>query len=63
MQFLKILLAASLIGIFPISGLIAQNVHVGEIAPSFQLERFDGGTLSLSEYAGTIVFINFLGSY
>ena len=33
----------------------------GEIAPDFTLEEVDGGQVSLSDFEGKVVFINFFG--
>jgi len=40
-----------------------QNVSVGDPAPAFMLDRFNGGTLSLGDYEGKVRFLNFFGSY
>jgi hypothetical protein len=45
------------------SSIFAQNVNVGSVAPSFQLSKFGGGTVSMGDYPGQIILLNFLGSY
>ena len=39
----------------------AQVPEVGELAPDFTLETIDGEELSLSDFQGKVVFINFFG--
>ncbi|MBD3289235.1 redoxin domain-containing protein [candidate division KSB1 bacterium] len=51
------LLCAAALSVF------AQNVSVGENAPAFELTKFGGGTVSMSDYPGKIILLNFLGSY
>lgn len=54
----KQLAAALLLMVAPLFG----QVGVGSPAPSFSLAAFGGGTISLEDYRGKIVFINFFGS-
>lgn len=35
--------------------------QLGEQAPDFTLEQSDGGSVSLSDFDGKIIFINFFG--
>jgi hypothetical protein len=39
----------------------AQNITVGETAPSFNLDGHDGTLVSSDEYAGKIIMLFFLG--
>jgi len=39
-----------------------QSVRVGDVGPSFTLDKFGGGTLSLDDFSGKIKFIDFFGS-
>lgn len=39
------------------------NVHVGEKAPNFALPSAEGGTVSLSQFAGHNVLLNFYEGY
>lgn len=39
------------------------NVHVGEKAPNFTLPSASGGTVSLSQFAGHNVLLNFYEGY
>ena len=60
MKFMILSLAALVLSV---SGIFAQNVNVGSAAPSFQLTKFGGGTVSMSDYPDQIILLNFLGSY
>jgi len=40
----------------------AQSVSVGQVGPSFTLDKFGGGTISLDDFSGKIKFIYFFGS-
>ena len=46
--------------LFPF-GLLAQGVSVGDQAPDFDLDKFGGGKITLSEFRGKVVFLNFMG--
>jgi peroxiredoxin len=35
--------------------------QVGEVAPDFTFTSLDGGTYSLHDYRGKVVFLNFFG--
>ena len=35
--------------------------QLGEQAPDFTLEQLDGGLVSLSDFDGKVIFINFFG--
>lgn len=39
----------------------AQVPDVGDLAPDFALETLEGQTVSLSDFRGKVVFINFFG--
>ena len=39
----------------------AQAPQPGDLAPDFTLEQLDGGPVSLSDFEGNVVFINFFG--
>ena len=40
----------------------AQSVNVGQVGPSFTLDKFGGGTISPDDFSGKIKFIYFFGS-
>ncbi|UCE17146.1 MAG: redoxin domain-containing protein [Gemmatimonadota bacterium] len=40
---------------------IQAEVGVGDQAPEFTLTDLDGNTVSLSDFTGQVVFLNFLG--
>ncbi len=44
-----------------ISTLDAQVPRIGDPAPDFRLDRLDGGQAALSDFAGQVVLIFFLG--
>jgi peroxiredoxin len=39
----------------------AQAPKVGDLAPDFILEQLDGNLVSLSDFRGQVVYINFFG--
>lgn len=41
--------------------LAAQSSQVGDLAPDFTLEQLDGSSVSLSDFLGKVVYINFFG--
>ncbi len=40
----------------------AQSVTVGQVGPSFTLDKYGGGTISPDDFSGKIKFIYFFGS-
>ena len=40
----------------------SQSVNVGQVGPSFTLDKFGGGTISLDEFSSKIKFVYFFGS-
>jgi peroxiredoxin len=40
----------------------AQNVSVGQAAPDFTLTGLDNQSVSLSQHAGKVIFLDFFGS-
>ena len=52
-----LLLAATL----TVAGEALASAKVGEPAPDFELQRLTGGTVTLSEFRGQVVLLNFLG--
>ena len=63
MKTLKIITVSISLILLSLSTVFAQNVNVGDLAPSFQLTKFGGGTVSMSDYPDKIIMLNFLGSY
>lgn len=65
------LLLAALIAVFPIVFLDCEKIEQAgekpkplvEIAPDFNLERLEGGTVSMNELKGSPVFLNFWASW
>lgn len=51
-----------MIVLFVVTKLSAQNVEVGDEAPSFTLDKFGGGMLSSSDFPDKVLFIYFFGS-
>ena len=39
----------------------AQKLKVGDMAPEFTLKALDGATVSLSDFKGKVIFIDFFG--
>ncbi len=58
---LRIFAFGLLAGLVPPGGAQAQAPRVGDVAPDFTLERLEGGEISLSDFSGRVVFINFFG--
>jgi peroxiredoxin len=53
----------SMVTIVLVMGLLGiQAQNVGETAPDFSLEKLDGGTFTLSEHIGNVVFVFIFGS-
>jgi peroxiredoxin len=47
-----------------IDGLLSKiNIKLGKIAPTFSVELLNGKTISLGDYSGKFVFIDFWGSW
>ncbi len=57
-RFAGLILAAAT---FSIAGEALASAKVGEPAPDFELQRLTGGTVTLSEFKGKVVLLNFLG--
>ena len=57
-RFAGFLLLAST---FAIADEALASAKVGEPAPDFELQRLTGGTVTLSEFKGKVVLLNFLG--
>lgn len=58
----RIVLAITLFLLFSsaVQKVVAQ-VDVGDPAPDFTLTDLDGNSVSLSDYAGLVIFLNFFG--
>ena len=41
--------------------IFAQVPQIGDLAPDFTLEQLNGDLVSLSDFRGQVVFINFFG--
>ena len=57
----KIFLAA-IMAVFAISGVKAQNIKVGDKMPDFTLQTVKGDDMSLSQFKGKVVLIDFWAS-
>ncbi len=62
MRIMQISLISIIILLLSIAGSVAQSVNVGQVGPSFTLDKFGGGTISLDDFSGKIKFIYFFGS-
>ena len=63
MKILTAILGLILTTVLLVAGCSAQGSQVGELAPDFQLPDLDGQSISLSDFRGEPVLINFWASW
>lgn len=61
----KIVYVISLLSILPLMGMVVTQVYsdVGKVAPVFQLEDLNGKTVSLKEFMGKVIVLNFWATW
>lgn len=61
----KIVYVISLLSILPLMGMVVTQVYsdVGKVAPVFQLEDLNGKTVSLKEFRGKVIVLNFWATW
>ena len=63
MKILTAILGLILTTVLLVAGCSAQGSQVGELAPDFQLSNLEGQSISLSDFRGKPVLINFWASW
>ena len=58
----KFILAA-IVAVAAITGVNAQNVKVGDILPDFTLKNVNGEDVSLSQFRGQVVLVDFWATW
>ena len=56
---MKKFILAAIVAVAAISGVNAQNVKVGDILPDFTLKTVNGEDMSLSQFRGKVVLVDF----
>ena len=60
---MKKFILAAIVAVAAISGVNAQNVKVGDILPDFTLKTVNGEDMSLSQFRGKVVLVDFWASW
>lgn len=62
-MIMKRFFLAAIVAVFAISGVKAQNIKVGDKMPDFTLQTVKGDDMSLSQFKGKVVLIDFWASW